>query len=240
MRRVGALFVFVSLLGSIMVVGAPGASAHHPEISASSRCEGYGPVIDFVASSWATGAKGSNANIGIYVDGVWQTSGAFTPANGFEFSGSFDASAFGDRTVTVMARADAPWGNGNPAGDSRSVTITVTGECGGETTTTVQETTTTTIPGTYISGNPKCSDLGYAVGVKSDPPGTDETIDGVAFDYNGTNSVSASSNEGSILAVIVKGGNGAQVYTGSFNNLWHPLTTAGSVRRSRTSKHAST
>ena len=226
LRRVGALFVFASLLASITVIGAPGALAHHPEVGAESRCADA-PVIDYVATSWSSGAKGENANIGIYVDGVWQASGAFTEANGYTFSGTIDASAWAGKTVTVLARADGPWGNGKAAGDSRSTSVTVTGDCGATTTTTSHETTTTTIPGTYVPGNPTCEDLGYANGIKSDPPGIDETIDGVFFDYNGLRSVSVSSSSGAIHAVIVKGGNGAQAYTSDYVDLVAPLNNGG-------------
>ena len=143
-RRTSAFFILVALLASITVIGAPGALAHHPEVSASSSCEGYEPVISFSAESWATGARGSNTNIGIYVDGALQTSGGFTADNGYSFDGTIQASSWAGRTVTVMARADGPWGNGAGAGDSRSTTVTVAGqECGG-TTTTEQESTTTT------------------------------------------------------------------------------------------------
>jgi hypothetical protein len=145
-RRTSAFFVLMALLASITVIGAPGALAHHPEVSASSFCEGYEPVINFSAESWTTGARGENANIGIYVDGSLQASGSFTAANGYSFGGTIQASAWAGRTVTVMARADAPWGNGAGAGDSRSTTVTVAGEeCGG-TTTTLPESTTTTAP----------------------------------------------------------------------------------------------
>lgn len=227
LRRVGALFVFVSLLGSIMVIGAPGALAHHPEISASTRCDGYGPVIDYVATSWASGSKGENANIGIYVDGVWADSGSFSKDSGYTFSGTIDASSWVGKTVTVTAQADGSWGNGMNPGDSRSTTVAIEADACGNTTTTEEPTTTTTIPGTYVSGNPKCVDLGYAQGVKSDSPGTDVTIDGVFFDYNGLSSVSVSSSDLAIQAVIVKGGNGAQVYTSSFANLVAPLNNGG-------------
>ena len=233
-RRTAAFFVFAALLTSVTVIAAPGAFAHHPEISASSRCDGYEPVIDFEATSWATGAKGSNVNVGIYVNGVWQTSGSFSEANGYRFDGQIPAGAFAGQTVTVMARADAPWGNKNPAGDWRATDVAVTDDCGGttsttveETTTTVQETTTTTHPGTFISGNPKCADLGY-LGVKSDPPGTDEVIDGISFDYNGTSSVTVSSVDGqTLVAVIVKGGNGAYIYDGPFVDLVAPINNGG-------------
>ncbi|MGF1668414.1 MAG: SdrD B-like domain-containing protein [Acidimicrobiia bacterium] len=162
-RRTSAFFVLIALLASITVIGAPGALAHHPEVSASSFCEGYEPVITFSAESWTTGARGENATIGIYVDGALQASGSFTAANGYSFDGTIQASAWAGRTVTVMARADAPWGNGAGAGDSRSTTVTVAGEeCGGttttlpeSTTTTVAETTTTTVAETTTTTEPQ-------------------------------------------------------------------------------------
>jgi hypothetical protein len=78
-----------------------------------------------------------------------------------------------------------------------------------------------------VSGNPSCVDLGYAQGVKSDPPGTDEVIAGVVFDYDGLDSVTVSSSEWDILAVIVKAGDGAQVYTGPFSDLVAPVNNGG-------------
>jgi hypothetical protein len=229
-RRTSAFFILVALLASITVIGAPGALAHHPEVSASSSCEGHDPVITFLAESWASGARGSNANIGIYVDGALQASGAFTGENGYSFDGTIQASAWAGQTVTVMARADGPWGNGNAAGDARTTTVHVPGDCGGTTTTEPDSSTTTVVsnPGTLVSGNPTCASLGYGTGIKDDSPGADTTIDGISFTYSG-HTVSVSASGGQVInAVIVKGGNAANIYTtGPFQGLHAPINNGG-------------
>lgn len=91
-----------------------------------------------------------------------------------------------------------------------------------------QELPATTSGGvTVVQGNPSCVDLGYARGIKDDSPNGDTTIDGVFFDYTGE-SVSVSSTDLVIQAVIVKGGNAANVYTtGPFQNLIAPINNGG-------------
>jgi hypothetical protein len=224
----------MGLLASIFVIGSPAALAHHPEIAATVDCVDDNLVIEYTASSWATGAAGTNNDIGIYVGSTKVGSGAFTEANGYTFSGTIDAAGYAGRSVQITARADGKWGNGTRAGDARSTTVAVPAGCSEETTTTtvVEETTTTTVletTTTVVDRNPSCADLGLGqYEVKDDNPGDDTTIGAVSFDYDGLRSVSVStSGEYVIDGVIVKGGPDANVYTTGFSGMVAPVNPGG-------------
>lgn len=138
-RRLAPLAAMTAFIMTMFVVAAPIASAHHPEISASSYCDESGaPVISFRAYSWlqdpSQDGKSGNPDIGIYVrtsGSDWEkvTSGAFTEANGYEFDGVFDATKWAGMTVTVKARADQPFNNGNSQGEYRKVDVHVPADC---------------------------------------------------------------------------------------------------------------
>ncbi|HET7846714.1 MAG TPA: hypothetical protein VFL72_04420 [Acidimicrobiia bacterium] len=114
----------------MMVVFAPAALAHHPEIDAYQTCLDQGLVIHFDAISWRTdGGSGSgHSDIRIEVrvngSGAWVEveSGAFTDANDYRFSGNFDASPYLGQNIEVRARADGPWDNGQGGGETRQTT----------------------------------------------------------------------------------------------------------------------
>ena len=122
------------LITALFVATAVPALAHHPEIEASARCAEDGlPYIDYVSTSWIEHpVRGTNPNIGIYVNGVKQASGAYVQGS-YQFSGSIEASAWEGQTVVVKAQADAPWGNGTPPGDFRETTVTVPTDCAPDT-----------------------------------------------------------------------------------------------------------
>jgi len=108
------------------------ASAHYINLSATSVCDPTtgAASIQFVATSWSTGAQGSNPDIHILFNGVTVANGAFGPSV-FSFSGSLPApagSAAGD-SVTVTALAGEAWGDGYPWGASTSTTVIIPGDC---------------------------------------------------------------------------------------------------------------
>jgi hypothetical protein len=131
------------LVAGLTGVGATAASAHHPEVDASTDCTG---VVQFTSRAWNgdTDASRTNSDVDIHyrVDGGDWTevepaedeTFAFTPGNEFGFSGDFtpEAAQPGD-TVTVRASVAADWGNGTPAGDasrsSRTDDVTVEEPC---------------------------------------------------------------------------------------------------------------
>ena len=132
-RRFERLFATVSavaVLMSMMVVFAPAALAHHPEIDAYQTCLDQGLVIHFDAISWRTdggsGSGHSDIRIEVRVNGsgpwVEVDSGAFTGANNYRFSGNFDASPYQGTSVQVRARADGAWSNGQGGGETRQTT----------------------------------------------------------------------------------------------------------------------
>ena len=116
-----------AVLISLMVMLAPAALAHHPEISASKICVDDKPYVHFDAISWKTdGTSGSgHSDIRIEVrvggSGSWipVASGAFTADNSYRFSGEFDATAYWGSSIEVRARAVGPWDNGIGGGEIR-------------------------------------------------------------------------------------------------------------------------
>ena len=141
------------MLGSLLFQGV--SSAHHPEIVATPQCYSATTArITVTASAWVTPEPGHRINNNVEVTIAGQTfSGAFTDANGYQFSGTVDVPADG-ATYTARATAIAPWGlNGEygSAGEFRETTVTVPNECvAGATSTTLPPTTlpTTTSPST--------------------------------------------------------------------------------------------
>ncbi|MGA7282720.1 MAG: hypothetical protein WBZ40_13190, partial [Acidimicrobiia bacterium] len=70
LERIFAVFAAFSMLASLMVMYAPTALAHHPDLTGSVSCDSGVPYISFTASSWTTQNYGGryNSNIGVYVD----------------------------------------------------------------------------------------------------------------------------------------------------------------------------
>ena len=149
----------VSLFGALVIAGLivfqSVASAHHPEIQATSVCFSETTArITVTASAWDTPDADHRINANVVITVAGQTfSGAFTAANGYQFSATVDVPANG---ATYVARATAvtawgPAGQFGSAGEFRETSVTVPTECveGGTTTTTTSTTTTsTTVPST--------------------------------------------------------------------------------------------
>jgi LPXTG-motif cell wall-anchored protein len=145
-----ALSVSTGVIGGL----AP-AYAHHPEITATVLCQDGEIVIEWTSKSWKqdpnSDGESGNPDIRIYFDGVQVAKGAYTSANGYEFSGTNPWPDLDDSHVVVKALAVAAFNNGNSQGEYRTVTVDLTWdikkECCPEetTTTTIEETTTTTI-----------------------------------------------------------------------------------------------
>lgn len=102
------------------------AHAHYPQIAAVAVCdESNTLVIEYTATAWVTTtgnivAKRTNPDIAILVNGIEQDSGAFSSPD-FSFSDTLNAPA--GTSATLTARADGTWGDGYPAGQSRSITV---------------------------------------------------------------------------------------------------------------------
>jgi hypothetical protein len=195
-----AIISAFAVFSSLMVVFAPAALAHHPEISANQTCVDQRVAIAYQAVSWKTdGTPGSgHPNIVIEVRvngaGTWAQvdSGAFNAGNNYRFSDTFDASPYWGDSIEVRARAIGPWDNGIGGGESRVTSpFLVTEDC----------------------FNPSCPDqyLEYKVEpVSAGLHGTYFTVaniqdggSGPTFDWSSTVPV---------FQVIVKGGPGANIY----------------------------
>jgi hypothetical protein len=151
----------VSVFGALMIAGLIAfqsvASAHHPEIQATSVCFSETTArITVTASAWTTPEADHRINTNVVITVANQTfNGAFTAANGYQFSASVNVPANG---ATYVARATAvtAWGpNGEfgSAGEFRETSVTVPTACvetGTTTTTTTTSTTTTTVPPTTV------------------------------------------------------------------------------------------
>ena len=133
MRPLAGL-VLAALVGALVVVTATPATAHYPQVEASSWCDPQGqPWIIYRAWSWkqdpANDGQSGNPDIGIYVEGLSVDGGEFTAGNGYEFGGSIPATDWAGSTVTVRAQADAPFNNGSSLGSFRETLVHVPVDC---------------------------------------------------------------------------------------------------------------
>lgn len=127
-ERILAVLSAFAVFMSLMVIFAPAALAHHPEISANQTCVAGKLVINYESISWRTdGGSGSgHSDIRIEVrvggSGSWTQvgSGAYTAGNSYRFSGSFDGEPYSNTSIEVRARAVGAWSNGQGGGESRT------------------------------------------------------------------------------------------------------------------------
>jgi hypothetical protein len=199
-ERFMAILSAFAVFTSLMVVFAPMALAHHPEISASQTCVDKQVRITYESVSWKTdgtpGSGHSDIRIQVQVNGAgpWTqvANGAYTAANGFRFSGTFDATPYWGESIVVRAVANGAWDNGNGGGETRETSsIAVSQDCFNP-----------SCPGGYLQ---------YKVEpVSAGLHGTHFTISniqgggsGPTFDWSSTKPV---------YQVIVKGGPGANTY----------------------------
>ncbi len=118
---------------SMMVVFAPAALAHHPEISASQICDDGALAIAYESISWRTdGGSGSGHNdirieIQVNGSGPWTqvANGAYNAGNNYRFSGSIDGSPYQGQNIIVRARAVGAWTNGQGGGETRQTSAFV-------------------------------------------------------------------------------------------------------------------
>ncbi len=147
LERLTATLSAFAVFMSLMVMLAPAALAHHPEISAGKTCVDDKPYVHFDAISWRTdGGSGSghpDIRIEVRVNGTgaWTevASDAFNAGNGYQFSGDFDASDYWGNNIEVQARAVGPWDNGVGGGETRSTSMfLVDQDCTDDVTATPQ------------------------------------------------------------------------------------------------------
>ena len=130
-RLLSALFI---LLGAITVIPVFSgiASAHHSNITASVACTG---TVSWTATSWSTGAEGTNTTILVTktVNGVTTSvgQGAFNLANQYQFSGNFTWPT-GATSIIVTSTPNAAWGNGVVSNVGSSVTVNKPSNCPGQ------------------------------------------------------------------------------------------------------------
>ena len=145
--------------GLVMVLplAAGTASAHHSAISADVDCNG---LVSWTATSWypqnASDHRGENPDIRVYLQiedeaKVQIAQGAFTIANGYHFSGTFtwplDDTNHLASYVTVSAKPNANWGNGNNSRDGQSVRVNAPNDCPAEPSASVQSSCVVDGPG---------------------------------------------------------------------------------------------
>ncbi|MEP7047112.1 MAG: LPXTG cell wall anchor domain-containing protein [Ilumatobacteraceae bacterium] len=135
MRQLRRIFTAVLvLLGVVVVVPAFAglASAHHSNISASVACSG---TVTWTATSWSTGAQGTNSDILVTKTiGTTTTTiqhGAFNAADNYQFSGTFAWPA-STSSITISSKPIAAWGNGNTSKVGSSTTISKPTNCAGQ------------------------------------------------------------------------------------------------------------
>ncbi len=149
-----AIMMLFSVLRYVLItVNASPANAHHPEITASVECVEQGTQVRFRAEAWAYDGdqnRRHNNDVRVTVDGVEVGSGAFTAANGYSFSGSFDAEPHFGQTIKIKVTAVVKWGVGQNlagAGQTRSTYVKVEEKCEPE---PEPEPVTVSVSGTYL------------------------------------------------------------------------------------------
>lgn len=139
-RYSGRLSAIIAIIAASIVVPFLGgvASAHHSEIVAATDCTG---TASFTATAWDTSPYewASDPSFRTNTDvRVWYTAGggevevargAFNPANGFSFSGTFDWPA-GAATIRVFVQEQVPWESGGEIGEPRSTRVKAPTSCG--------------------------------------------------------------------------------------------------------------
>ncbi|MEX2252086.1 MAG: hypothetical protein WD895_08430, partial [Acidimicrobiia bacterium] len=142
-ERLLATLSAVAVLMSMMVVFAPAALAHHPEVSAFQICLEQRLAIQYDAISWRTdggsGSGHSNIDIEVRVNGTgsWFPvgNGAFNAENNYRFSGTFDADPYLGDSIEVRALSVGPWDNGVEGGQTWTTSgFTVDQNCNEEAT----------------------------------------------------------------------------------------------------------
>ncbi len=127
-ERFLAVLSAILLFASMMVVFAPAALAHHPEISASQVCADGAVRISYQSVSWKTDGTSGSAHNDIRIEvrvnnsGPWTqvASGAYNAGNNYRFSGTFDAAGYVGQSIVVRARANGAWTNGQGGGETRT------------------------------------------------------------------------------------------------------------------------
>ena len=118
--RSAARFIIALLVAMVGLVGIAGpASAHHPEITGTVKCDG---LVHYTATAWSTTNTSARAHNNIEVQrsfdngSTWikVTSGRFDSTNGYQFSGTFAAPSSG--SVRLRAIAIGNWVNGSTGG----------------------------------------------------------------------------------------------------------------------------
>lgn len=135
MQQLRRLFTAILMfLGAVTVlpVFSGIASAHHSNISASVACTG---TVSWTASSWSTGAQGTNPDIRVTLKvGTTTTQiaqGAFNAGNNYQFSGNFGWPS-GANSIVVSSVVVGTWGNGNTSKTGSSVTVYKPTNCPGQ------------------------------------------------------------------------------------------------------------
>jgi hypothetical protein len=157
-RQIAAIGVILLTLAAVLGVIGPvlPASATQPYVVADVVCTNGVVTINWTARSWLqTGGPGSgNTNIVIRFDSVPVASGAFTAANGYQFSGSNPwpiPNVDPQNEVNVLAIAIDPFDNGAGQGTSARWTVFLPPDCNTTTTSSTTTSTSTTQPTTTTS-----------------------------------------------------------------------------------------
>ncbi|MGH8912934.1 MAG: hypothetical protein ACRDZM_00265 [Acidimicrobiia bacterium] len=132
-ERFLAILSAFAMFTSLMVMFAPAALAHHPEISAGQICADGVPRITYESVSWKTdGTSGSghpDIRIEVRVNGsgswIEVGNGVYNAANDFRFSGSFDATPYFGDSIELRARTVGAWDNGTAGGQTTATSAFV-------------------------------------------------------------------------------------------------------------------
>ena len=110
-KRIAAFVGLMVALAATVLMVAPIASAHHPNITVSLDCNG---LVSYTVWADAQDSSRNNTDVQVYDDAALTHSvgsGVFNAANSWEFSGSYTVLT-SVTSVTLWPRAVASWGSG--------------------------------------------------------------------------------------------------------------------------------
>jgi hypothetical protein len=132
----------LGLTAVLVGVIAVAASACHAVVAASENCSG---LISYTVTAW-NGSPRSNDDVNVQVNGTQLPSGSFNSANGYSFTGTYQAPSAGPMTITASGLGN--WydtGKGSETDTTKtSVQVARAGNCPATQTTPTTTTTTTT------------------------------------------------------------------------------------------------
>ena len=162
-KKTKLVTLFCAVLTLVLIV-APIASAHHPEITVSMDCNGK---VTYTVTAWDTNDASARTFTGVkvYSGSTLVGTGNFNSADNYSFTGSFNVNS-SVSSVTVTARTDGTWGDSYTGVDERSASTNRPGDC------MSNPTISTTLSSSSITVGGTVHDTSALANASSHPTGT--------------------------------------------------------------------